>query len=60
MLKSRLNYTDSVPLWAGFSLSFLDLRDGYVCVPPDGGLGGVIEVSGFKKNVPRVKVKDPK
>ena len=40
MLKSRLNYTDSVPLWAGFSLSFLDLRDGYVCVPPDGGLGG--------------------
>ena len=37
-----MNYTDGAPFWAGFSLSLslLDLRDGYVCVPPDGGLGG--------------------
>ena len=49
MLKSRLNYTDGVPFLAGFSLSLLDLKEFYVYVPPVGGLGGDIDVSGFKK-----------
>ena len=57
MLKSRLNYTYGVPLFAGFSLSFLDLREFYMYVFPPWGLGGNIEGIRVQKNAPSVKSK---
>ena len=35
-----MNYTDSVPFWAGFSLFLFDLHEFYMYVFPPWGLGG--------------------
>ena len=58
MLKSRLNYTDSVPPLGRILPLLLRLRRRLcICSPRRGVRGGDIEVCRIQKNAPSVKAK---